>query len=156
MTPVEFAPATAEIYVGHAFSQMLEVADRVGDGQVNERPLGPDTNAVAALIIHCCAVAEFWLGHVGLGRPSTRDRTTEFSRTATVSDLHQMVDDTVVQTIVDIRALDAGEGRDDSRRQSLEGGDGSDTALVVHLFEELYQHLGHMEIAADAFRRRPQ
>ena len=49
-------PATAELYTRHAFTQMLEVADRLGEPKVNERPLGPRTNAVAALIIHCCEV----------------------------------------------------------------------------------------------------
>jgi len=149
---VELAPSTAEIYVRHALAQMLEVAERVGDEKVNERPFGPDTNAVAALIIHCCEVSEFWLGHVALGRPSRRNRDSEFSRTATVRELHQFVDDALVTTVADIRSLEAGKGQDEGGRQFLEGGDGSDAAVVVHVLEELFQHLGHMEIAADSFR----
>ncbi len=134
-----------------AFTQILQVADRVGDDRVNTRPLGPQTNAVAPLIIHCCEVAEFWLGHVALGRPSVRDRTSEFARTATLAELRERVDNAVVQTMADIRSLDAGEGRDEGGRQFLEAGDGSDAAVVIHVLEELFQHLGHMELAADAF-----
>lgn len=134
-----------------AFTQILQVADRVGDERVNVRPLGPQTNAVAPLIIHCCEVAEFWLGHVALGRPSVRDRKSEFSRTATLAELHERVDNAVLKTISDIRRLDAGEGRDEGGRQFLEAGDGSDAAVVIHVLEELFQHLGHMELAADAF-----
>ncbi len=148
---MELSPATAEVYVRLAFSQMLRVADRVGEEQVNLRPLGPGTNAVAPLIIHCCEVAEFWLGHVALGRTSVRDRDDEFSCTASLAEMHARVDHAVRQTITDIQHLDAGEGCDEGGRQFLEAGDGSDAAVVLHVIEELYQHLGHMELAADAF-----
>ncbi|MDQ3145619.1 MAG: DinB family protein [Actinomycetota bacterium] len=151
---MELTPSTAELYVRRAFAQMLAVADRLGDGRVNERPLGHDTNAVAALIIHCCEVDEFWLGHVALGRPSRRDRDSEFSRTATVAELHRLVDDAVTTTVDDIASLEAGEGQDAGGRQFLPGGDGTDAAVLVHVLEELFQHLGHMEIAADALSGR--
>jgi uncharacterized damage-inducible protein DinB len=135
----------------HAFRQMLDVAERLGDDRVNERPLGPDTNAVAALVVHCCAVTEFWIGHVALGRPSDRDRESEFSSTATVSELHAMVEKTLVQVGEDLAAIDEGRTQSDrAGRQFLEGGDESDGAIVLHVLEELYQHLGHMELAADA------
>ncbi len=144
-------PATAELYTRHAFTQMLEVADRLGEPKVNERPLGPRTNAVAALIIHCCEVTEFWLGHVGLGRPSHRDRESEFTRTATLAELHAMVDATVATAREDLDRICRGDTQADRTGfMFLIGGDESDGALVIHVLEELYQHLGHMEIAADA------
>jgi len=144
-------PATAELYTRHAFTQMLEVADRLGEPKVNDRPLGPRTNAVAALIIHCCEVTEFWLGHVGLGRPSHRDRESEFTRTATLAELHAMVDATVATAREDLDRICRGDTQADRTGfVFLFGGDESDGALVIHVLEELYQHLGHMEIAADA------
>jgi hypothetical protein len=78
---VELERATAELYLRHPFTQMLDVADRLGDASAYERPLGPG-------------------------------------------------------------------------RQFLEGGDESDGAIVLYVLEELYQHLGHMEIAADALMVR--
>ena len=147
---MELAPATAEVYLRRAFTEMLQVAHRVGDGKVNQRPHGPTTNAVAALIIHCCEVTEFWLGHVGLGRPSRRDRDGEFSRQATIDELHRLVDETQAAAVTDIQRLEAGQGQDNGGRQFLPDGDGSDAALVVHVLEELFQHLGHMELTADA------
>jgi hypothetical protein len=144
-------PATAELYTRHAFTQMLEVADRLGEPKVNERPLGPRTNAVAALIIHSCGVTEFWLGHVGLGRPSHRNRESEFTRTATLAELHAMVDATVATAREDLDRICRGDTQADRTGfVFLIGGDESDGALVIHVLEELYQHLGHMEIAADA------
>lgn len=139
----------------HAFGQMLDVADRLGDGRVNDRPLGADTNAVAALVIHCCAVTEFWIGHVALGRPTTRDRESEFSSTATVAELHTLVASTLAQVNEDLTAIDEGRTQPDrTGRQFLEGGDQSDGAIVLHVLEELYQHLGHVELAADALKIR--
>ena len=139
----------------HAFGQMLDVADRLGDDRVNDRPLGADTNAVAALVIHCCGVTEFWIGHVALGRPTTRDRESEFSSTATVAELHALVASTLAQVSEDLTAIDEGRTQPDrTGRQFLEGGDQSDGAIVLHVLEELYQHLGHVELAADALKIR--
>jgi catechol 2,3-dioxygenase-like lactoylglutathione lyase family enzyme len=112
---MELQRATAERYIRHAFTQMLEVAGRLGDERVNQRPLGPRTNAVAALIIHCCGVAEFWLGHVGLGRTTERDRESEFDKTATVAELHAIVDATLVQTSEDLDRIMGGTGPDTNR-----------------------------------------
>jgi hypothetical protein len=51
-----------------------------------------------------------------------------------------------------VRALDAGEASPAHAplRQTLEDADASDAALVLHVLEELYQHLGHMQVTADA------
>jgi uncharacterized damage-inducible protein DinB len=151
---MELSPATADRYIGLSFSQMLAVADRLGDDNVNLRPLGPGTNAVAALIVHCCGVAEFWLGHVALGRPSDRDRASEFSTTATVADLHALVDATLATAAADLGRIEAGEGTDLGGRSSLHDGDVTDAAVVLHVLEETFQHLGHMELAADVLSAR--
>ena len=148
---MELTASTAERYLRHAFTQMLDVADRLGDDKVNVRPHGPDTNAVAALIVHVCGVAEFWLGHVGLGRPSERERADEFAATATVAELHALVDEHLAQIAKDLRAIEAGErAPEPSGRVFLLDADESDGSLVVHVLEEAYQHLGHMELTADA------
>jgi DinB superfamily len=152
---MELERGTAELYARHAFTQMLDLADRLGDERANERPHGPKTNAPAALVIHCCAVTEFWIGHVALGRPSHRNREEEFSSTATVAELRAMVDATLVQLGDDLAAIDDGRTQPDrTGRQFLEGGDETDGAIVLHVLEELYQHLGHMELAADALMIR--
>ena len=152
MRIVELTADTALRYVRHAYDQLLAVAERLGDDRVNQRPLGPHTNAVGALIFHCCGVAEFWLGHTGLGRASARDRDSEFSRSATVAELHAAVEASLHQVELDLLALHAGRAAPDHAacRQLLLDGDESDASLVLHVIEELYQHLGHAELAADA------
>jgi len=148
---MELSPATSARYVDLAFEQMLVVADRLGDDLVNQRPLGPGTNAVGAIVIHCCGVAEFWLGHVGMGRDSQRDREAEFERTATVAELHAMVSQARRQIAADLDTLDLGvESPHAAGRAFLKAADESDASLVLHVIEELFQHLGHCELAADA------
>jgi len=153
---MELTPGTAATYVRLAFDQMATAVDQLGDARVNERPFGPETNSVAALIVHCCGVSEFWLGCVGLGRETTRVRAEEFTATASVTELHEMMRVTQRQTIADIRSLDAGEAspKHHAVRETLEDSDVSDAALVIHLFEELYQHLGHVQLTVDALEAR--
>lgn len=131
---------------------MLKVADQLGEPLINQQPLGPSTNSVAALIIHCCEVTEFWLGHVALGHPSDRDRDSEFHRAASISELHALVDGALERAVRHLARLEAGAGKDEGGRQFLLDGDLSDAAVVLHVLEELYQHLGHMELTADALR----
>jgi uncharacterized damage-inducible protein DinB len=148
---VELTPETASRYAHLALNRMLAVADRLGDARANERPVSPQTNSVAALVVHCCGVAEFWLGHVGVGRESSRARDDEFTATATVAELKEMVARTLQQLDADLLAIDAGAASPHAAgRQFLPGGDESEASLVLHVIEELFQHLGHCEIAADA------
>jgi uncharacterized damage-inducible protein DinB len=153
---MDLTPATAQRYVRLAFGQLVAVAEELGDERVNDQPLGEHTNAVAALIVHCCGLSEFWLGHVGLGRESQRDREAEFSTTATVDELRAMVAATLAQVEQDLVALEtAGPSPNSAFREQLTEGDASDGSLVLHVIEELFQHLGHAELAADAVRARP-
>lgn len=144
-------PATVDRYVRLAFDQMLHVARRLGDDRVNIRPHGPTTNAVAGLIMHCCGVSEFWLGHVGLGRPSDRERDSEFSKLTTIAELEATVEATTRQIEADLAAIGPGAHSEFAeRRQFLVDGDRSDASLVLHVIEELFQHLGHIDLTADA------
>ncbi len=45
-------------------------------------------------------------------------------------------------------------GTDEGGRVFLPESDTSDASVVIHVIEELYQHLGHMELAADALATR--
>lgn len=146
---------TAATYIDHALGQMLGVADRLGDDLVNRRPVGEETNAVGALIVHSCEVVRFWLAHVGGGQPTERDRDSEFVSAVTVAELHETVAATMAEVRSDLERIAAGDVEADPvLRQFLAGGDESDDSLVLHVIEELFQHLGHMEITADVLLAR--
>jgi hypothetical protein len=144
-------PATGLHYLHHAFNGIAKVLDRVDDDTVNIRPPGWGTNSIAGLVVHCCELAPSWFEMPGLGRESHRDRDAEFAATATVAELRAMIERTKERLVPLVDEFAAGPtALDHEFRAFLPGGDRSDDALFVHVLEELFQHLGHMEVTADA------
>jgi hypothetical protein len=145
-------PDLVIVYLDRAFDQMAAVLDRVGDDQLDVEPPGPDTTALGALVLHCVGVSEFWLGHVALGRATVRNREAEFTASATRAELQAAIAAARVQAADDVRALGAGQGTPSEWRAAAPGGGGDDDddAVVLHVIEELYQHVGHMDLTADA------
>jgi hypothetical protein len=126
---VELTSKTAYTYLRHAFAGLGEVVDQLGDDRVNVAPPGPATNSAASLVVHCCGVTKFWLGHVALGRPSTRDRDAEFSATATVAELQSLMTATAAQAKDDLIAMGRGPTSDPSTRPPLWDDEPSDASL---------------------------
>jgi uncharacterized damage-inducible protein DinB len=148
---VDLTPKTMCVYLDHAFTGMRRVLDRLDDTSVNQRPHGPETNSVAALVVHCCELTPFWLDHVGMGHPTERDRASEFTTEATVAELRDRIDRTESRCHELVGPISSGSTATyHELRAHLPGGDRSDPAVYLHVLEELYQHLGHMELTADA------
>ena len=148
---MELTTKTACLYLEQAIDGMLRVLDRMDDRSVNERPHGPSTNSVAALVSHCCGLTPFWLEHVGTDRPSSRDRDAEFAAEATVDELRAQLAALRARCPEMVGCLDGSPSATyHPLRAELPGGDRSDPAIVLHVLEELFQHLGHMELTADA------
>lgn len=151
---MEMTAATIEHYLGVAFSGMNRVLDRLDDDSVNVRPGDWGTNSVAGLIVHCCELAPSWFETAGLGRHGDRDREGEFAATATIGELQSRIEATLVRIGPIVQDFVTGPTAGDHElRVFLPGDDHSDAALVLHVFEELFQHLGHMEVTADAVGR---
>jgi hypothetical protein len=148
---MELTTETIRLYVEHAFGGIERVLDRLDDSTVNRRPEPWGTNTVAGLVVHCCELAPSWFATPGLGRDSARDREAEFNATATVGELRSRVHDAVERTIALVEEFAAGPTVPDHPfREFMPGTDRTDGALVLHVLEELFQHLGHMEVTADA------
>jgi len=142
-----------QVYVHQAFDRMGGVTRRVADDELNVKPFGAGTMSIAALVVHSAAVSEFWLGHVALGRPSDRDRDAEWDAEADRGLLTNLINAAAAQAGADIAAIEAGGGQPHDRRQTLLAG-GTDQAIILHVLEECYQHVGHMEITADILENR--
>jgi uncharacterized protein (DUF952 family) len=140
------------VHVDDAFDHMLRVAARVGP-RLNDRPVGPTTNSIGALVVHCAEVCEFWLGHVVLGRPSHRDRDAEFLAAPTMGELRARVTQARTQATWDLERIAAGEGGQPNELRAFALGDDSDDAMALYMLKELHQHLGHMELTADVLSR---
>lgn len=148
---MEILPSTVAIYARQALIGMGKALDRFDDESVNLRPHGERTNSAAGLVVHACAAAPYWFEHIGLGRPVERDRDNEFTARATVQELRDLLATTADRLTALAVDLEAGPTMTDHElRVFLHGDDRSDGSLVLHALEELFQHLGHLELTADA------
>ncbi len=148
---MELNSDSISLYVRHAFSGMDKVLNRLDDTTVNTLPPVWGTNTVAGLIVHCCELAPSWFELPGMGRESVRDRDAEFRAQATIEELRARIATATERTCSVVEEFVVGPTVvDHPLRDFMPGADRSDGALVVHVLEELFQHLGHMEVTADA------
>jgi hypothetical protein len=135
-------------YAGLALDRMVLALRRLGDDLVNERPDLPGANSPYAIVTHCLGVMEFWGGAVVGGRTVHRDRPAEFRATGGVEELVARVDAARLQLARDVEGVEwegppasvHHQGRPESRTN---GG------VLLHVLEELFQHLGQLELTRD-------
>ncbi len=151
---VRLGPDTVRAYARYALAQIDRQLDRFDDRSVNVRPHGAGTNSAAALVVHSCAAAVYWFEHIGLGRHLDRDRGAEFTAEADIAELRALVATTNARLDAVIGEFDAGPtALDHELRVFSPDGDTSDGSVVLHALQELFQHLGHLELTADAVGR---
>jgi hypothetical protein len=139
-------------FVDDALDGMVTIVTGLGDELANERPDLPGANSPYALLTHCLGVMEYWAGHVVAGRRITRDRDAEFVATGAVADL-------VARTRSARRQLEADlanvEPSAPPRRAPVLAEDATTPVgrtqggALIHVYEELAQHRGQMEITRD-------
>ena len=143
-------------FVDEALDGMVAVVESLGDAGANRRPDLPGANSAYAILFHCLGVMEFWGGQVVAGRTIERDRAAEFRATGAVDDLVARARRARVQLEEDMAGLDAGA----PPRRPLPPDD-EDAALpigrtqggaLIHIYEELAQHRGQMELTRDVVR----
>ena len=93
---------------------------------------------------------DWWAGHIILGEPSDRDRDSEFTATGTCADALEAC--SAARTRLEawapqIAATSALAIQPET--QTPLAGDWTVGAALIHIYEELAQHLGHLEITVD-------
>jgi hypothetical protein len=163
MSPVGGTPAPAWLavseddylwFVDLALDQMVAIVGQLGDDRANRRPDLAGANSPFAILTHCLGVMQFWCGSMVADRTSTRDRPAEFVAAG-------LVDDLIEQSAIARRQLEADISGFDSRARPAQSPAPDDVAtpfgrtqggVLLHLLEELFQHLGQMEISRDLLR----
>lgn len=138
-------------FVGDALDGMVSVVSELGDERANRRPDIPGANSPYIILIHCLGVMEYWGGYIVAGRPVERDRAAEFRAAGPVSGLVERAGRARQQLRADTANVDplappCGTPRPEDvelPRGRTQGG------ALVHIYEELAQHRGHMEITRD-------
>lgn len=113
----------------------------------------PAINSLAVLLRHVTGSARYWLERVCLGRNYVRDRDGEFSAHCSVAEgleIYRRDRAAIESALVELRSMDragvpAAIPTDKDRWWC-----GSIEGVIVHVFHEAAQHLGHAEITRDA------
>jgi len=138
-------------FVDLALDSMVSILVRLGDVDANRRPALDGANSSYAVVTHCLGVMEYWGGHVVAGRRIERDRDAEFRAEGAVAELQERVAGARRQLHADLATLDpqaAPRGHVNPDDAELPFGT-SQGGVLLHILEELFQHLGHMELARD-------
>jgi hypothetical protein len=144
-------PDDASFFVDEALTAMVEIVVGLGDDLANRRPDLPGANSPYALLTHCLGVLEYWGGDVIAGRTVHRDRGAEFTAHGSVAELAERARRAALQLQADLAMLDPDappRGNVSAADAALPLGRTQDGALV-HLYSELAQHRGQMEICRD-------
>lgn len=142
-------------FVDRALDGMAAILDDLGDDLANVRPALAGANTPFAIVNHCLGVVEYWVGHLVAGRPVERDRPAEFAASGPVKDLVERVEAAKRQLREDLgRAEPAAPLRVEPPADYLvTQPDLTQGAALLHVFEELAQHHGQLEITRDVIRQ---
>jgi hypothetical protein len=138
-------------FVDQALDRMVSIVSELGDEGSNRRVGLDGANSPYAILTHCLGVMEYWGGFYVAGRAVDRDRDAEFTAVGSVSELitrsavarHQLEADLLLA-----RPTAAPANPPQPEDADLPFGR-SQGAVLLHIYEELAQHLGHMEITRD-------
>jgi Protein of unknown function (DUF664) len=146
-------PATDYLwFVDLALDQMNAIVEELGDELVNRRPPFRDTNSAYVILTHSLGVMEYWGGATVAQRPVQRDRAAEFSSSGDVAGLLRRSEQARRRLREDLVGLRAGDTPVNVRRNPDDPVPYTETkgSVLLHILEELFQHLGQMELTRDA------
>lgn len=142
-----------DVYLSYCDDALVAMRDMVadlGDDLANRRPDLPGANSPFAILTHCLGVCGRWASTVNLGEVIPRDRDAEFTAVGPVVELAAATD-RLREALADWVA------RADATAPPANPPQGEDRAMtqgevLLHVYEELAQHRGQMEITRDVLR----
>ena len=133
-----------------------EALARLDDALVNRSPDIPDANTPYRLTVHATAACEWWTAHIVCGHPSQRDRDAEFAAQGTLAEATAALDALSARLAALRPDLEAAQGvRAQASTTKPLGAEWTVGACLIHAYEELAQHLGHLEITVDLLLTDP-
>ncbi|MGO1885062.1 MAG: mycothiol transferase [Citricoccus sp.] len=146
-------------FCAQALDSMSRIVKDLGDERANQRPALDGANSPFALLSHCHGVVTFWVGHVILGREVHRDRDAEFAAQGPVDPLLREVQELQRRFATDLLTVEpaAPVSNPPAARASQDATAGATAPVrpmtqsfaLQHVYTELAQHLGQMEIIRD-------
>jgi hypothetical protein len=135
-----------------ALGNMATIVEGLGDELANRRPPFPGANSPYVILTHCLGVMEYWGGATIAARPIARDRAAEFTARGPVAPLLHRTEAARRRLADDLSGLDPWTEPANVRRSHDDAVPYEETkgAVLLHILEELFQHLGQMELTRDA------
>lgn len=132
---------------------IIAIVATMDNATANARPDVPGANSPYAILEHCLGMTRHWSGAVNRGLDLPRDREAEFTAAGTVEDLVARAVAVRQEFIADLRAveLDAAPAAPVTDARFWLGTCGG---VLLHVLEELAQHLGHLELTRDLLAAR--
>lgn len=142
-------------YVDVALDGMVGIVTGLGDELANRRPELPGANSPYQILTHCLGVMEYWGGEIVAGRESVRDREAEFVASGGVAELAGRAKEARRRLAGDIAGVDMFAAPRNQPKPELRDTPMGTSAggALFHLYEELAQHHGQMELTRDVLRR---
>lgn len=149
MATADASGSALETFILEKFDALVDLVTDMGDEAANTVPLVTGGNSAVQLLTHCCGMMRKWSSTVNLGVEVFRDRDAEFSAVSPVSELRDLAAETrsafiadVAQTDPELPPANVFTNRDAFWTATCH-------SVLLHIFEELCQHLGHAEITRD-------
>jgi len=139
-----------ELFCGRTIDGMVACIDSLTAEQLNQAPPWAGASTPFQLMTHALGACTWWVDHMVCHRPSSRDRNAEFAATGTAADLHAQAADVRAMVAANRAAMTTATGLvEPARTQTELAGEWTVGAALMHAYEELAQHLGHLEMTAD-------
>lgn len=138
-------------FTERALDGMTSIVSGLGDDLANRKPSLEGANSPFSLLTHCVGVVDYWVGHLVAGRDTNRDRDSEFLASGPVQPLVNEVLTVKAQLIEDVFHAEPGAPLRSIPPADFQGPDRELTqgAALQHVYEELAQHHGQMELIRD-------
>lgn len=144
-------------HIDRALRGMRATLAHLGDERANRRPELDGANSPYVIVRHCLGVMEFWGGQVIGCRTVDRDRDAEFMATGDVHSLLTLMSAQRARLDADLADFDGAAAprgpMDDRERDDLPEFTRTQGGVLLHLYEELAQHRGHLDLTADLVMR---
>lgn len=128
---------------------MAAGVQRLSDEQVCEAPPVDGMNSPYGLVTHALGAFRWWTEHMLCGYPSDRVRSDEFAATGTVDQLVAQCRDAKSRARAMGPELAHAQIRGTPTTQTPLASAWTVGACLLHAYEELAQHLGHLDVTID-------
>tara|TARA_Y100000588_G_scaffold58894_1_gene57490 strand:- start:3072 stop:3557 length:486 start_codon:yes stop_codon:yes gene_type:complete len=141
------------IFFDRALDGMSKIVGELGQEISNQRPNIEGVNSPYAVLYHCVSLTNYWIGTLIGSRETKRDRNNEF---VAVGDIKSLL--TSVETLKKQVRLDLQNYQGDQPPTEIPNieyspmkdyTDWNQAQVLLHTYEELAQHHGHIEITKD-------